>query len=310
MSTGLSTVPAAADRTTTVWDQLGDYVELTKPRIVTLELVAVLITLHMATGYGAPGSAWSASLLLSVTVGTALVAGSANALNQWIERERDALMPRTAGRPLPSGRLTADEALWFGLLTLAFGTALLAMFAGLTPALVALGTWIAYVAFYTPMKTRTWLNTAVGAVSGAMPLWIGWTAGGGSLFDPLGIAIVAVMYVWQFPHFMAIAWLCREDYTIAGYEMSTKLDPSGRWAGFQAVIGSAILLPVSLAPLALSPTISVTGYAITLTLAGLAMLAASAAFLAERSNPTARKLMRISLLYVPVWLLALWLCGA
>ncbi|MEO0530709.1 MAG: heme o synthase [Planctomycetota bacterium] len=309
MSTGLTTVSAAGERTT-VLARLGDYVELTKPRIVALELVAVLITLHMATGYGAPGSAWSASLLLSVTVGTALVAGSANALNQWIERERDAQMPRTKGRPIPSGRVTPDEALWFGLLTLAVGTALLAMFAGLVPAAVALGTWITYVAIYTPMKTRTWLNTAVGAVSGATPLWIGWTAGGGALLDPMALAIVAVMYVWQFPHFMAIAWLCREDYTIAGYQMSTRLDPSGRWAGLQAIIGSAILLPVSLAPVALSETIQSLGYTVALTIVGLAMLAASAAFLAERTNPTARKLMRVSLLYVPVWLLALWLCGA
>lgn len=309
MNPGATTLPAAADRTNLL-SKLGDYVELTKPRIVALELVAIAATLHIATMYGAPGTRWSASVLLSVAVGASLVAGSANAINQWIERERDAIMPRTMGRPIPSGRLTPDESLWFGLMTLALGMSLLIMFSGLTPALVAFGTWVVYVAVYTPMKTRSWLNTAVGAVSGAMPLWIGWTAGGGSLYDPLGLAIVAVMYVWQFPHFMAIAWLCKDDYQLAGYQMSTSLDPSGWWAGLQAVIGSAVLLPVSLAPLFLSPTIQGLGYAIAVTLAGVVMLRASAAFLAQRDNQSARRLMRASLIYVPVWLLALWLCGA
>ncbi len=308
MSPGATTLPAAAEQPTLL-SKLGDYVELTKPRIVMLELIAVLATLHIATGYGSPGSPWTAAVLVSVTVGTCLVAGSANALNQWLERERDAMMPRTMGRPIPSRRLTADEALWFGIMTLVLGTLLLARYAGMLPALVGVGTWIAYVGVYTPMKPRTWLNTAVGAISGATPLWIGWTAGGGSLTDPLGLAIVAVMYVWQFPHFMAIAWLCRDDYGLAGYKMSTNLDPSGRWAGIQAVVGSAILLPLSLMPVFLSPGMNAVGYAIAVGLAGVAMLWTSAQFLADRSTTTARRLMRTSLLYVPVWLLALWLFG-
>ncbi|TWT99738.1 Protoheme IX farnesyltransferase 2 [Botrimarina colliarenosi] len=312
MNPTANALPAAAERTNLLakvgpMSKLKIFVELTKPRIVMLELVAVLITLHIATGYGAPGSRWSASLLLAVSVGTGLVAGSANALNQWIERERDARMPRTKGRPLPSGRLSPDEALWFGAFSLAFGASLLMFFAGTTAAMVAVATWVVYVALYTPLKTKTWLNTAVGAVSGAMPLWIGWAAGGGDLLDPLALSIVATMFVWQFPHFMAIAWLCRDDYTIAGYQMSTKLDPSGRWAGLQAVIGSAVLLPVSLAPMVFGAA-SPVAYAVVVGLAGLVMLATSAAFLAERTNPIARRLMRASLLYVPVWLAALWFC--
>lgn len=309
MNASATTLPAAVE-TPSVLSKLSDYVELTKPRIVALELVAIVATLHIATGYGAPGSSWSLSVLLSVAAGTCLVAGSANTLNQWIERERDAVMPRTMGRPLPSGRLTPDQALFFGVTTLAMGTSLLAMFAGWMPALVGLATWVAYVAVYTPMKPATWLNTAVGAVSGAMPLWIGWTAGGGSLLDPLGLAIVGVMYVWQFPHFMAIAWLCRDDYAKAGYQMSTTLDPSGKWAGLQAVVGSAVLLPLSLVPVFLSTNLNAGGYAIALGLAGVYLLVASGRFLAERNNQTAKKLMRASLIYVPVWLLALWLCGA
>lgn len=306
MNSGVTTLPATADRTN-LTAKLSAYLELTKPRIVLLELVAVLVSLHLATGYGAPGSRWSASLLLAVSLGTGLVAASANALNQWIERERDAKMPRTMGRPLPSGRLTSDEALWFGALSLACGASILFPFAGPTATLVAVGTWLVYIAFYTPLKTWTWLNTAVGAVSGATPLWIGWAAGGGDLLDPIALAIVATMYVWQFPHFMAIAWLLKDDYRIADYKMSTTLDPSGRWAGLQAVIGSAVLLPVSLAPMVMGMA-SPVAYAVVVGLAGMAMLATSAAFLAKRDNPIARRLMRVSLLYVPAWLVALWCC--
>jgi len=309
MNPTATALPAAADRPSLA-AKLGDYLELTKPRIVALELVAIAATLHIATGYGAPGSPWSASVLLSVAIGASLVAGSANAVNQWIERERDAIMPRTQNRPIPAGRLTPNEALYFGVLTLAMGVSTLAMFSGPAPAAVAFFTWLAYVAVYTPLKTRTWLNTAVGAVSGAAPLWIGWTAGGGSLLDPLALAIVGTMYVWQFPHFMAIAWLCRDDYALAGYEMSTKIDPSGRWAGLQAVVGSAVLLPVSLAPVVLWAGMNAVAYALAAGLAGVAMLAASSAFLARRDDRSARRLLRASLLYVPVWLAALWLCGA
>ncbi|TWT42868.1 protoheme IX farnesyltransferase [Botrimarina hoheduenensis] len=309
MSTGISTLPAPTERTSLL-PQIADFIALSKPKIVILELVAVLATLHIATRYGAAGTPWTAALVASVMFGTALVAASANTMNMWLERELDAQMPRTAERPLPAGRITPAEALAFGLLTLTAGVTMLAMHAGLLPSLIALGTWGIYVGCYTPLKPRSWINTAVGAVSGATPLWIGWTAGGGSLLDPLGIAIVAVMYVWQFPHFMAIAWLSRAGYAAAGHQMSTVLDPSGRWAGFQAVVWSAVLLPMSLAPIVLSTTIAPLWYGIPVTLAGLVMFASSQRFLTDCSDITARRLLRVTLLYVPVWLLALWVAGA
>ena len=309
MSTGLSSIGMTSERTS-AWARLADYVELTKPRIVLLELVAVVIALHAATSYGAPGSQWSIPLMLAVALGTGLVAGSANAINQWLERELDAKMSRTRTRPLPSGRVTPAEALLFGLLTLAMGVSTLAMIAGLMPALVAIGTWAVYVGVYTPLKTRSWTNTAVGAVSGATPLLIGWTAGGAGIDSGLAIALAATMYVWQFPHFMAIAWICREDYAVADYKMSTTLDPSGHWAGVQAVVGSAVLLPVSLMPLFVSSTISAPVYAIPVALVGLMMLRASARFMADRNEKSAKHLMRASLIYVPVWLLAFWFAGA
>jgi heme o synthase len=309
MRSATTSLQAPAARVTTL-SRWADFVELTKPRIVVLELVAVVVMLHVATRYGAAGTPWSLSLLLGVAWGTLLVAGSANAINQWIERELDARMRRTRNRPIPSGRLTPADALAFGVLTLAMGVSTLAMTAGPGAALVALATWAIYVAVYTPMKTRTWLNTAVGAVSGALPLGIGWVAGGGGLADPMSLAVLGVMYVWQFPHFMAIAWLCRDDYGVAGYKMSTTLDPSGVCAGWQAVVGSAVLLPVSLAPLVLSDTITYVPYAAPVLFGGVAMLVRSAQFLADRNELTARRLMRASLLYVPMWLAGLWLSGA
>ena len=284
-------------------------VELTKPRIVLMEVVAVVIVAHAASGYGAPGSPWSFALAAAVALGTTLVAGSANALNQWIEQERDRRMLRTRSRPIPSGRVSSQEALLFGLVTLAMGVSTLGFFAGPVPAVVAVATWIVYLALYTPLKARSWINTAVGAVSGAAPLWIGWTAGGGSLDDPLAWAIAAVMYVWQFPHFMAIAWICREDYERAEYRMTTHYDPSGVWAGVQAVVGSALLIPVSLAPMFLSPSIAGAAYAFPMLMAGGWLLKSSSDFLANRDEALARKLMRVSLVYVPVWLLALWFSG-
>ncbi len=309
MSTGLSPLTVSADHAPLL-SRIADFVELTKPRIVALEAVAVVITLHIATGYGALGSVWGWPLLLSVVLGTALVAGSANALNQWLERENDARMPRTSNRPLPAARMTPTDVLAFGVLTLAMGVTTLAMFAGFLPAVISLATWLVYVAIYTPLKTRSWTNTAVGAISGAMPLGIGWTAGGGSLADPLGWSLVAVLYVWQFPHFMAIAWRYREDYAMGGYQMSTVLDPTGRWAGLQAVIGSALLLPVSWAPVFCSESIQPGGFLIAATVVGAAMLAASAAFLQKPCDVSARRLLLVSLVYLPAWLLALWVSGA
>ncbi|MEN0109809.1 MAG: heme o synthase [Planctomycetota bacterium] len=314
MSTGAAATSVPPAERATAVSTLAAYAELTKPRIVVLELVAVLAAMHIATGYGAPGSLWSLPMLAAVAAGVALVAGSANAINQWIERERDAIMPRTMGRPLPSGRVSPDGALWFSAVTLALGVSILSTSGGPTATAVALATWFGYVAVYTPLKVRTWWNTAIGAVSGATPLWIGWTAGGGSLADPVGLALVATMYAWQFPHFMAIAWLCRHDYAKADYRMSTTLDPTGWWAGVQAIVGAAAMLTVSLAPLLVSARLQASpaawlSYAVMASAGAALMLWRSGEFFAQRSDATARRLMRASLVYVPWWLLAAWACG-
>jgi protoheme IX farnesyltransferase len=276
--------------------RIADYVELTKPRIVVLELVTVVVAAHLASPWGiAPG------LLLHAVLGAALVAASAGAFNQWWEQAADGRMARTARRPLPAGRLAPRQAIVFGIVTLIAGAVELIVAVNVITAGVALATWFIYVLAYTPLKTRSSLNTVVGAVSGALPILIGWTATG-SAIDVRALALVGVMFLWQFPHFMAIAWLYREDYQRARQRMLTVIDPSGIRAGAQAVSGALALVPVSLVP-ALSPQAGspaiYCGWAVVL---GVAQAAAAGAFLFHRSDRSARRLLRASLAYLICWM--------
>jgi protoheme IX farnesyltransferase len=276
--------------------RVADYLELTKPKIVLLELVTVVVATYLA----APGGVapW---LLLHTVLGAGLVAASAGAVNQWWERESDAIMPRTSDRPLPSGRMSAQEALTFGAITLVAGLLEFALFVN-WPALAAgVATWFVYVFLYSPLKSRSPLNTAVGAVSGALPILIGWTAVGGEIGLTV-LALMTTMFLWQFPHFMAIAWRYREEYARAGQRMLTVVDPTGLRAGGQAVVGSLALLPVSLIP-ALSPVAgSPTLYCIWSILLALGLAAASFKFLLQRNDRTAKTLLRASLVYLICWM--------
>jgi protoheme IX farnesyltransferase len=240
-------------------------------------------------------------VLLHTVLGAALVAASAGALNQWWERAGDARMIRTARRPLPAGRLAPWQVMLFGLATLVLGAVELTVWVNLLTASVALATWAIYVLVYTPLKTRSPLNTAVGAVSGALPILIGWTATGAAI-DTRALALLAVMFLWQFPHFMAIAWLYRADYERAGQQMLTVVDPTGLRAAAQAVVGALVLLPVSLVP-ALSPAAGSPAVycAWTLVLGGLQATAA-VLFLIRRDDDSARRLLRASLVYLTCWM--------
>jgi protoheme IX farnesyltransferase len=274
----------------------GDFLELTKPRIVLLELVTVLVAAHLAAPSGVALSA-----LCHTIIGAALVAASAGALNQWWERGSDARMDRTASRPLPAGRLAPRQVVLFGMVTLIVGTADLALYVGWRTAGVALAVWSIYVLAYTPLKSRSPLNTAVGAVSGALPILIGWTAAGAAV-DVQALSLVAVMFLWQFPHFMAIAWLYRGDYERAGQRMLTVVDPSGVRAGAQAVVAALALVPVSLVP-ALSPAAgSPTVYCGWAMLLGIGQVATAVAFLFHRDDRSARRLLRASLAYMVCWM--------
>jgi heme o synthase len=276
------------------------YLSLTKPRLVVLVLATV------AAGFFL-GARWEfrpvAVMSLAATlVGTALVAGGAGALNQWLERDRDALMRRTAGRALPSGRIAGAEALVFGGLLVVVGTGVLLVGAGFLAALVAFLTAVLYVFVYTPLKTRTTLNTLIGAIPGALPPLIGWAAAAGRL-GPEAWTLFLIVFLWQFPHFLAIAWIYREDYRRAGFRMLTGEDAQGRRTGCQAFSYALVLVPAGLLP----ATIGLAGpvFSVGALLLGLFYLADAARFWLGASDSRARRLLYSSFLYLPAILILL-----
>lgn len=289
-STILCDVPARA----TGLARIADYWELTKPKIAMLELACVAVAALVA---GSPSLGGLSATLL----GIACVAASASALNQWIERESDVLMRRTADRPLPRGSLSPREVAWFGVFSLAIGLTTLLLLVNIATALVSLATWALYVCIYTPLKRRSVANTAVGAVAGAMPVLMGWTCQG-KPFDLEAAALFVVVFLWQFPHFMAIAWIYRHEYDSAGLKMLPVVDKSGRRAGAQAIIAALALIPVSLIPAwhLIEPV-----YFAGALMLGIGQLLCAAAFLFHRNDTTARRLLRASLVYLPALLVLL-----
>jgi protoheme IX farnesyltransferase len=276
--------------------RVGDFVELTKPRIVALELVTIVVAYHLASPHGI--DAW---VLWHTAIGAGLVAASAGAFNQWLERKSDRAMHRTADRPLPAGRLTAAQVVIFGIVTLALGMIELIVVVGAATAAIAFATWLIYIAAYTPLKRVSPLNTAVGAVSGALPILIGWTAAGAPV-DVRAWALVATMFLWQFPHFMAIAWLYRSDYARAGQQMLTVVDPTGLRAGAQAVVAALALIPVSLVPALAPQSGSPAIYCVWTLSLGIGQAIAAVEFLRRRDERSARFLLRASLLYLTCWM--------
>lgn len=297
-TTTLSMETARAHRLSRV----ADYVELTKPRIGVLVLVTVAIS-YCCARWGQP-EPWA---MVHAMVGTLLVASSASALNQLLERRLDLRMDRTSERPLPAGRLSKSEVVVFAIITIVAGEAYLALLVNLEAALWGLLTWAIYVWVYTPLKTRTPLNTAIGAISGALPVFIGWSAAGGVWSDPLrASSLLMIVFLWQFPHFMAIAWMYRKQYGQAGMQMLSVVDPTGRRAGVQAVCGALALLPVSLLPGLFTPGIGGSVYLVLAFLLGVMLLAFAIAFCTSLSDLAARRLLKASLVYLPsVLMLAL-----
>jgi protoheme IX farnesyltransferase len=221
---------------------MKDYIELTKPRITWLILMST------AVGYffGANGS-WHFWAILHTLLGTALIASGTAALNQWYEREADRKMRRTAGRPIPGGRIPAGRALIFGIALSAAGFGELSLGVNLLSGLLGLCTLLSYLFLYTPLKQRTPLSTLVGAFPGAAPPIIGYAAASGAL-DAQAWTLFAILFLWQFPHFLAIAWMYREDYERAGIVMLPVVQPSGEGTARQIVLYALALIPVSLIP--------------------------------------------------------------
>ena len=294
-----TTTWTSSERRLTWLGRAADYAELAKLRIG----VMVLGTVAAAAFVGSWGQPEPVALLAAL-LGTALVASSASAANQWLEWHVDAHMPRTCDRPLPAGRLSSQEVIAFTALTLFLGFGVLAIGAGWRSLFFAAATWFMYVAVYTPLKRHTAWNTVVGAIAGAMPVAIGWVAVGGTL-DVRVMTIFMLLFLWQFPHFMAIAWIYREHYRLGGLRMASVVDPSGHRCGVQAVLGAMALLPVGLIP-ALGTASS--GYALCACGLTTGQLACAVLFCMRRTDREARRLLAASLIYLPAMLLLLaWL---
>ena len=284
-----------------------DVVELTKPRIVSMILVTTVASAWIAiASRSLPGlSLWQ---WLALLVGTGLVAGSAGAANQVWERVIDTRMPRTANRPIASGRMSMLVGVCLTASSLLVGTSMLAWKFGAAPAIVGLATWILYVLIYTPMKTRTAWNTTVGAIAGALPVFIGYTAVGGTMIELAGWMVFGVLAAWQYPHFMAIAWLYRRQYGEAGFCMTTTIEPTGRDAAWQSISGTAVMAASGVV-LCIAPT-GTSNFSILSAVTSVLVIAACwplmKASLNFRSSPqdvTARKMLRWSLVVLPAVLL-------
>jgi protoheme IX farnesyltransferase len=268
------------------------YLELTKPRIT------FLIVLTSAAGF-CLGSRGAVNYLTftHAMIGIALLSSGIATLNQFMERDLDGLMRRTESRPLPSGRLFPFEALWFGVALTTGAELYLALSVNVLTAVLGLTVISGYLFLYTPLKTRTSLSTAVGAFPGAMPPLMGWTAARGEV-DVAAWVLFAILFLWQFPHFLAIAWMYREDYGRAGIRMLPVVEPDGRVTGQQIILYSLMLVPVSLLPAFVG--ISGRFYLVAALVLGLLFLASSIRAALSKSNQHARQLLLASVLYLPL----------
>jgi protoheme IX farnesyltransferase len=269
----------------------ADFFALTKPRIVLLVMLTAAVGFYAA----AAGDA-GALLFVHLVVGTALVAGGSGALNQVAESGSDALMRRTADRPIPAGRVGRTASAAFAALLGAAGTAYLLLFVNVLTASLAALTLVSYVLLYTPLKRVTTLNTLVGAVPGALPILGGWAATGRGV----GVAawsLFLIMFLWQLPHFLALAWLYRDDYGRAGLRMLSVGDDDGRRTFGQALLYAAALLPVSLVPTLVG--LAGTVYFVSALLLGSWYAVAALAAVRARSTHAARRLFLVSIAYLP-----------
>lgn len=287
-----ATVEIQEAKTIGVREKFAAYLELTKPRI------AFMLVLTSAAGfYMGADKGFDAALFINSIIGIALLAFGVATLNQVWEKRTDALMERTAKRPLPTQKISSPEALIFGVLLCAVAEIYLAFLVNSLTAFLGLTVIVGYVLLYTPLKTRTSASTAIGAIPGAMPPLMGWTSSANEA--TLGAWILfAVLFLWQFPHFLAIAWMYREQYAKAGILMLPVVEPEGKITARQIVIFTILLLPVSLAPF----FIGLTGwvYLVGASVLGIWFLYASIQAARAKSVEKARKLLLVSVIYLPL----------
>jgi len=310
MATKSMVAPLALDSTQTTRvsrsSTLAAYWALTKAEVNFLIVITTFAGFYL--GCEAIGRNFPLALAINAVLGTLLVASGTGTLNQYVEREFDAQMRRTARRPLAAGRLRPSAVLRFGVALSLAGTVYLAWTVSLLASLLALATFLSYLFLYTPLKRKSPLCTLVGALPGAMPLLIGWAAAAGRLtYDAWGL--YAALFLWQFPHFMAIAWMYREDYDRARYMVLPRdLRARARFVCIQTLLPLAFLLPISLIPAFIGK--AGTLYTVAASALGIAFLYYGTRFVLNRSNSAARRLLAASILYIPALLLLMLLFGA
>jgi protoheme IX farnesyltransferase len=271
--------------------------DLVKARLTTLVLLTTLVGFYLGWR-----GAMNLVLMFHTLLGTGLVASGAAALNQLLEREYDAKMRRTANRPLPSGRLQPTTVMLFGGICSVAGLIYLGLLVNLLTALIGAVTLVSYLFIYTPLKRVTWLNTAIGAIPGALPPLMGWTAARNDL-SAEGWTLFAILALWQLPHFFAIAWIYRDDYAKAGFQMLPNIDPDGSRTGQQAVSNTIGLLFVSLCPFAFKMAGPV--YLVCALLLGAGYLWCAIQFSRHLTLGRARQLFLASIIYLPLLLSAM-----
>jgi len=318
MSTVSGTLAARADATIapamhvrrpTAWELAGAILESSKPGITRLVTITALVGFAMA----AATRAWTVTELLisaiGCALGTAMSAAGANALNQWMERDRDALMHRTSRRPIPAGRASVRTIILAGTSLIVGGFFVLWIANGLVPALIALTCAASYLIAYTPLKPLTTFATYVGAIPGALPPLIGWTAASidhgfmaqvDALLHPGGLLLFAIMFAWQIPHFLAIAWMHREDYARGGYRVLAVVDPTGTTTSIVVALWTLALLALTVAPAWAMPESLGMPYTIAAAVSGLGFAYLAGRLVVERSRNAARRVFFASIAHLPL----------
>jgi len=274
---------------------LSDYWSLTKPEVNLLILITTLAGFRLALLSSIPH--FPVLLLINTLLGTLLVASGTGTLNQFIERQFDAQMRRTTRRPVASGRITASNALWFGIALSCLGCLYLLLTVNALSSLLALITLLSYLFLYTPLKRKTPLCTLVGALPGAMPPLIGWAGAAGRL-NLEAWSVYIILFLWQFPHFMAIAWMYREDYARAGYFVLPRGNSKGEVMALQSVLPSLLLVPAAIIPMFLAHSHAAYRASNVLLSSVFLLFAMRLAF--QRSNVTAKRLLFASIIYLPI----------
>ena len=282
------------DKIKNVLQMMSPYIEMTKPRITLF----VLITTTFGYYLGDKGG-WNYWELLFLLIGAGLTCGGSAVLNNYVERNVDCLMKRTQNRPIPSGRVSENRALFFGLTIMFIGLIILYIKINVLTAFLSLLTSFLYVLVYTPMKRVSWLNTTVGAIPGAIPPLGGWAAATGTLNFDSGMLFL-IMFIWQHPHFYAIAWLLKEDYERGGFQMLPCIDSTGEKTFQQILWWSIVLIPISLIP-------TLTGllgyvYFFGSLILGVLLLMTSLKFIRTAQDVDARNLLKATIYYLPILL--------